>query len=113
MPLAMPKFCRTDDEPPDQAERRTPMSASESPSLNQSHFANYRTCAGAYDELTDSTGQIRPHWAALIDSLQRLGPEELAVRQENSQRVIREHGATYNVYADGDRLGRPWSLDLL
>src|SRR5581483_5641409 len=69
--------------------------------------------AGVYNELTDGDDQIRPHWKPLLESLQRLGSEELNARQEQCQRVIREHGATYNVYADRDRLGRPWSLDLL
>lgn len=73
----------------------------------------YQAATGAYDELKDAAGAIRPHWNSLLNSLQRLGPAELAVRQENTQRVVREHGATYNAYAESDRLGRPWSLDLL
>jgi uncharacterized circularly permuted ATP-grasp superfamily protein/uncharacterized alpha-E superfamily protein len=89
------------------------MSVPEPPTFEPSLLGDYRSCPGAYDELTDVEGQVRPHWASLVGSLQRLSPEELVARQESTQRVIREHGATYNVYADGDRLGRPWSLDLL
>jgi uncharacterized circularly permuted ATP-grasp superfamily protein/uncharacterized alpha-E superfamily protein len=89
------------------------MSGPEPPTVASSLLGDYRTCTGAYDELTDTEGRLRPHWTSLLGSLERLSPEELAARQESSQRVIREHGATYNVYADGDRLGRPWSLDLL
>ncbi len=82
-------------------------------SLEPPLLRNYRSLSGTYDELAEPDGRIRSHWTSLISSLQRLSPEELAARQDNTRRVIREHGATYNVYSDGDRLGRPWSLDLL
>src|SRR6185369_3817856 len=82
-------------------------------SLEAPLLGNYRPLAGAYDELVGPDGQVRRHWQALISSLQRLSPEDLTARQDNIRRVIREHGATYNVYSEGDSLGRPWSLDLL
>src|SRR5581483_11312171 len=97
----------TDDEPPHSVQPGDPMNPSEPSSLPPP------PPAGVYNELTDGDDQIRPHWKPLLESLQRLGSEELNARQEQCQRVIREHGATYNVYADRDRLGRPWSLDLL
>src|SRR6185369_5398620 len=82
-------------------------------SLEAPLLGNYRPLAGAYDELVGPDGQVRRHWQALISSLQRLSPEDLTARQDNIRRVLREHGATYNVYSEGDSLGRPWSLDLL
>jgi uncharacterized circularly permuted ATP-grasp superfamily protein/uncharacterized alpha-E superfamily protein len=82
-------------------------------SSGPSLLAGYKPPGGSFDELVDSDGQVRSHWQSLIAALDRLSPEELATRQENTRRVIREHGATYNVYSDGDSLGRPWSLDLL
>jgi uncharacterized circularly permuted ATP-grasp superfamily protein/uncharacterized alpha-E superfamily protein len=83
------------------------------PSLEPPLLGNYHSLPGAYDELIEPEGPIRSHWRTLISSLQRLSPEDLAARQESIRRVIREHGATYNVYSDRDGLGRPWSLDLL
>lgn len=76
-------------------------------------LGKYTPSPSAYDELLSSDGQLRPHWLPLVSSLQRLNPEELAARHDNTRRVIREHGATYNVYSDPNNLGRPWSLDML
>jgi uncharacterized circularly permuted ATP-grasp superfamily protein/uncharacterized alpha-E superfamily protein len=89
------------------------MSETEPVSLEQPLLGGYRPASETYDELVDFEGRVRPHWLPLISSLQRLSPEEISARQENTRRVIREHGATYNVYSDGDALGRPWPLDLL
>ena len=89
------------------------MSPTDLVSTEPAFLAGYRPAPGSFDELVDSEGQVRPHWRSLIASLDQLAPEELAARHDNTRRVIREHGATYNVYSDGDSLGRPWSLDLL
>ena len=45
--------------------------------------------------------------------LQRFSPEDLGARQESIATGDPRTWGNYNVYADGDRLGRPWSLDLL
>ena len=113
MLLGVALCCHFMTEPGDAVSYKTGMSVPEPPTFEPSLLGDYRSCPGSYDELTDQEGQVRPHWASLVESLQRFSPEELDARQESTQRVIREHGATYNVYADGDRLGRPWSLDLL
>jgi len=89
------------------------MSQTDAVSSGPTLLAGYNPPGGSFDELVDANGQVRPHWQPLITSLERIAPEELAVRHDNTRRVIREHGATYNVYSDGDSLGRPWSLDLL
>jgi uncharacterized circularly permuted ATP-grasp superfamily protein/uncharacterized alpha-E superfamily protein len=89
------------------------MSQAQSPPLEPALLGKYNALPGAYDELFSSDGQLRPHWLPLISALQRLNPEELAARWDTTRRVIREHGATYNVYSDPDSLGRPWSLDML
>jgi uncharacterized circularly permuted ATP-grasp superfamily protein/uncharacterized alpha-E superfamily protein len=82
-------------------------------SLQPPLLGNYAPAPGTYDELLDSDHRVRPHWQPLISSLQRLTPDGVSARQDNTRRVIREHGATYNVYSDGDSLGRPWPLDLV
>lgn len=76
-------------------------------------FSGYRSVRGAYDELCGAEGEIRPHWEPLARAFERLGREEIAFRKENGSRIIREHGVTYNVYADPQGMERPWELDLV
>src|SRR5262245_23800866 len=68
---------------------------------------------GVFDEMALAPGKPRPHWRRFVESLQRLGRQELAARWENGRRIIREHGVTYNVYGDPKGMDRPWALDLV
>src|SRR5205814_10662696 len=84
------------------------------PSASPTLLAGYSASSLAYDEMASAPGGApRPHWKNFLDSLQRLGPEELTFRWENARRLIREHGVTYNVYGDPQGADRPWVLDLL
>ena len=74
-------------------------------------FSAYSGADGAYDELCSSPGVLRPHWERLAGALDKLGREEVNLRSENGRRIIREHGVTYNVYADPQGMDRPWELD--
>ncbi len=76
-------------------------------------LADYPLTPGAYHELFDADGQVRPHWRLLLERLQRSSPAQLAQRQALLARQIQENGVTYNVYADPDGADRPWELDLL
>lgn len=76
-------------------------------------LADYPLNAGAYHELLDADGQVRPHWQQLFERLQRSSPAQLVQRQALLARQIQENGVTYNVYADPDGADRPWELDLL
>jgi uncharacterized circularly permuted ATP-grasp superfamily protein/uncharacterized alpha-E superfamily protein len=66
-----------------------------------------------FDELFADTGVARGHWSALLQHIQDIGPVTLQARQREVQRLLRENGVTYNVYADPLGLARPWDLDLL
>jgi uncharacterized circularly permuted ATP-grasp superfamily protein/uncharacterized alpha-E superfamily protein len=76
-------------------------------------LADYPLTSGAYHELFDADGRVRPHWRLLLERLQRSTPAQLAQRQALLARQIQENGVTYNVYADADGADRPWQLDLL
>jgi uncharacterized circularly permuted ATP-grasp superfamily protein/uncharacterized alpha-E superfamily protein len=90
------------------------MSKTESDLLaGPSLFEGYRPATDSFDELLDAGGTPRGHWRPLLEALQRLTPDELRTRRESTRRILREHGATYNVYSDSQGQGRPWSLDLL
>src|SRR5436190_15548126 len=65
----------------------------------------------ANDEAVDSSGNPRSYWAPFFESLDDLGPEELARRWRDAQHLIRENGVTYNVYGDPRGIARPWQLD--
>ncbi|MFZ5487396.1 MAG: circularly permuted type 2 ATP-grasp protein [Pseudomonadota bacterium] len=54
---------------------------------------------------------LNPAWARFFAYL---GKDDLARRNDNLQRQLRDNGVTYNVYADASAgLQRPWALDLL
>jgi uncharacterized circularly permuted ATP-grasp superfamily protein/uncharacterized alpha-E superfamily protein len=66
-----------------------------------------------YDELLLPDGSIRPHWRALVERLERSGPDTVRRGAELARRLIIENGVTYNVYADPQGRDRPWTLDML
>ncbi|MBM3901458.1 MAG: hypothetical protein FJ379_05105 [Verrucomicrobia bacterium] len=66
-----------------------------------------------HDECLEGSGRPRPHWRGLLESLGRLGTAELSARRDEGNRIIREHGITYNVYGDPKGSDRPWDLDLV
>jgi len=57
-------------------------------------------------------GAPRAHWRTLTDSLERLGPHELAARFENCRRILREHGVSCFTTHNGRAIDEPWRLDL-
>ncbi len=66
-----------------------------------------------YDELSSDGVIPRPHWAPFVDSLKRIGSDELEKRWGRAQRRIRENGITYNIYNDPLGASRPWRIDLI
>ena len=65
------------------------------------------------DEVFDTDGKVRPHWHYLLDSLEALGPEAFVDRENKAQRILRDDGATYNIYSDRSSPSRTWGLDLV
>jgi uncharacterized circularly permuted ATP-grasp superfamily protein/uncharacterized alpha-E superfamily protein len=74
---------------------------------------DYRPTAGTHDEMLAEDGSLRPHWRGFGRYLAHCSPEELQTRAAAMQRLLRDHGVTYNVYDDALGTRRPWSLDLL
>jgi len=73
----------------------------------------YRAKPGAYDELVDERGVVRPHWRTFLADLDQLGPGELGRRWSQAQQLIHENGVSYNVHGDPSGLDRPWPLSPL
>jgi uncharacterized circularly permuted ATP-grasp superfamily protein len=69
--------------------------------------------SSAFDEMCLPDGTLRPHWQALGRVLRGFSPTDLEARRDTVQRLLRDHGVTYNVYGDATGFTRPWSLDLL
>lgn len=57
--------------------------------------------------------RLPPHWETFFESYSRLGGEEIAGRDEDLTRLMRENGVTYNIYGDPEGLNRPWKLDII
>lgn len=76
-------------------------------------LSGYKPEAAIYDEMMLPSGELRPHWQAFGDFLKRCGHSELSARKESIQRLLRDHGVTFNVYDSDMSASRPWSLDLL
>jgi uncharacterized circularly permuted ATP-grasp superfamily protein/uncharacterized alpha-E superfamily protein len=74
-------------------------------------LAGYKRSASAFDEMLAENGQVRPHYAKLMETLEELSPAELRQRWDTSQRFVHEQGITYNVYGDPRGMERPWQLD--
>ena len=65
---------------------------------------------GHIDEMLSRDGQINPHWQPFMRLLDTLGPAEMAARDAEVKRLLRENGVTYVLH--GEEQGhRPWELD--
>ncbi len=93
-------------------------SSSQTQSQNMAAKLGYKPLPGVLDEVYNSDGQIRDHWAYLLNSLETLGPEALQDRQAKALRILRDDGATYNIYSETPYINaqapsRTWGLDLV
>lgn len=74
----------------------------------------YRANTELADEAVTATGDLKPHWTYLLDSISELGPKAFADRQSKALRILRDDGATYNIYSDPNASGsHTWNLDLV
>lgn len=77
----------------------------------------YTAPSGAYDEMWDADGRVRPHWQRFIEALAAggvaLDGEELERRRQEARRFLRENGVTFNLHNDEPDQDRPWEYDPL
>ncbi len=74
-------------------------------------FRDYFKIHQSYGDLTGEDGKIHTHWETFFESYARLGGEEMKNRNNDTLRLLRENGVTYNIYGDPNGLNRPWKLD--
>lgn len=72
---------------------------------------------GAYDEMRDDVGRLRPHWARMAGLMPpAAGQDGAATLDRRLAQVverIRQDGVTHNVFSEDGVASRPWSLELL
>ena len=84
------------------------MSSQQAPLASAGHFDEFRgRVAGAAQ-----TDGLAPAWRTFMRHLGAQTAQDLNLRRDHLQRLIRDNGVTYNVYADADGPQRPWSVDL-
>lgn len=76
-------------------------------------LASYLAAPDGFDELLDAAGAPRPHWRAMLASLEHEAPGMMRQRLDMVRRQVRENGVTYSVPADADGRQRPWDLNVL
>jgi len=74
-------------------------------------LAGYAAPAGRFDELLAAPGRPRAHWDTFVRALAERSEREVSDTLSLTERQIREHGITYNVYADAQGVHRPWQVD--
>jgi uncharacterized circularly permuted ATP-grasp superfamily protein len=68
--------------------------------------------AAAFDESRFPDGTPRPAWNRFLESISRFSTRDLTDRRDTTNRLLREHGATYTIYTDQVTANRPWKLDI-
>ncbi len=76
-------------------------------------WATYRPPVDGFDEMQAANGAVRPPWIPVVQGFERMGREAVRERWEGARQLLREHGVTYNVHADGESAERTWNLDIL
>jgi uncharacterized circularly permuted ATP-grasp superfamily protein/uncharacterized alpha-E superfamily protein len=71
----------------------------------------YAASPGVFDEMVLPDQDVRPHWVKTVSALQKLGTDELVRSVQESRRILRENGVTYNIYNEPQGFGRTWSFD--
>ncbi len=66
-----------------------------------------------YDEMFSQDGQVRPHYAAALETFLNLPPEEIARRKRSVDLSFLTQGITFNVYGHGEGTEKIFPYDLL
>lgn len=76
-------------------------------------LSGYEPPPGSWDEVLDGEGRVRAPWRAFASATAQFSDDDWGRRREEMARLLRDHGATYNVYSDARGAARPWQLDAL
>ncbi|HKQ69014.1 MAG TPA: circularly permuted type 2 ATP-grasp protein [Polyangiaceae bacterium] len=81
-------------------------------SASEAWLSPYRRARtpGSYDEVLDAGGAPRLAWQKLVAAFGGMGEAEIGRRWEQAQRLLHEHGVSYDAYGDPQGVSRPWNL---
>lgn len=71
----------------------------------------YAGSSGLFDDARTPDGTIKPEWNYVLDSLRDIGAQVLHERQQKARRILRDDGASYNVYSGEGGASSSWELD--
>jgi len=66
-----------------------------------------------YDEMRSATGELRTHYRAFADWLERTSPDRIAQKREEAERAFHRVGITFAVYGDDGGTERTIPFDLV
>ena len=79
--------------------------------LQQAEPLEYQNLSGRLDAAIADDGSIKLEWKYLLNSLRDLGPKVLHEREQKTRRILRDDGATYNIYTENGNPSTNWELD--
>jgi len=71
----------------------------------------YISRPGFLDDACTEEGNVKPEWEYMLGSLRDLGAEVLREREQKARRILRDDGATYNIYSGDGGPSSNWELD--
>ncbi len=83
------------------------------PDMPKKLLTDYAAPPDRYDEMLAAPGEPRPHWDAFVRALAARQSPDVGDTLALMEREVREHGVTYNVYADPKGADRLWQVDPL
>src|SRR4029079_12434169 len=75
-------------------------------------FSGYET-GEFYDEMFASSGEVRPHYAALLERFRAMGTSEYERKQALADQSFLTQGITFTVYSDERGTEKIFPFDLL
>ncbi len=73
----------------------------------------YQPKPDTFDEMLLPSGELRPHWRVFGSFLSQCSAQDLRSRLGTVQRLLHDHGVTYNIHDEALGASRPWALDLI
>ena len=73
----------------------------------------YKQTLGIEDSVFDAKGAVKPQWSYLLNSLETMGSSAFNARNDKALRILRDDGASYNVYGNNNIHSSTWNLDLV